>query len=115
MAGVRRRTAMAVAVVAVFGSCGGHTSAAARARDQRFLNSVYSQAPDISNYRSSTQLVSLGQAICQDLEAGASILTVGDRVPLIEGSVALPPAELGVVISSSVAVFCPRFKHLLPN
>jgi len=113
---VRGRGLVAIALVpALIGSCGGHSSAAARARDQQFLNSVYSQAPDISSYRTSTQLVSLGQAICQDLEAGASIQTIGDRVPLVEGSVSLPPAELGVVISSAVAVFCPRFAKLLAN
>jgi hypothetical protein len=112
---VRWRARLAVtAVIALFGSCsGGSGPAISRAEDQKFLNSVYGQAPDISGYRTSTQLVSLGHAICQDLESGASVQTVGDRVPLIEGSVALPPADLGAVISAAVAVFCPKFHKLL--
>jgi len=109
-----RLHAVAVVLVlgSVLGSCGGH-GGPSRAGEQKFLNSVYSQAPDISGYRDSSQLVALGQAICQDLESGASVLEVGDRLPLIEGSVALPPADLGAVISASVAVFCPKFHNLL--
>jgi Protein of unknown function (DUF732) len=94
------------------GGCGGRAAINARA-EQRFLNSVYSQAPDISSYRTSSQVVSLAQAVCADLAAGASVQEVGDRVPLVEGDVALPPADLGVVISSAVGVLCPRFDKLL--
>lgn len=108
-----RGTVAIAAVVAIFGSCSGQSTAASRARDQKFLNSVYSQAPDISSYRTSSQLLSLGEAICQDLGSGASVQEVGDRVPLIEGSVPLPPSDLGVVIYSAVAVFCPKFRKLL--
>ena len=92
--------------------CGGHSSANPRAT-QAFLNSVYSNAPDISSYRTSTQLVSLGQVVCDDLESGASVQEVGDRVPLIEGNVLLPPGDLGVVISAAVAQLCPHFRSLL--
>lgn len=81
--------------------------------EQRFLNSVYSQAPDISSYRSSAQLLSLGEVICEDLAAGASVGEVGDRVPLVEGNVALPPADLGAVISSAATLLCPRFEKEL--
>ena len=38
----------------------GATRRPARKPTQAFLNSVYSNAPDISSYRSSRQLVSLG-------------------------------------------------------
>ena len=92
--------------------CGGHASASPKAT-QAFLNSVYSNAPDISSYRSGTQLVSLGQVVCDDLESGASVQEVGDRVPLIEGNVLLPPGDLGVVISAAVTHICPRFRSLL--
>ncbi len=92
--------------------CGGHPTANPKAT-QAFLNSVYSNAPDISSYRSSRQLVSLGQVVCDDLESGASVQEVGDRVPLIEGSVSLPPGDLGVVISAAVSKLCPKFRSLL--
>jgi hypothetical protein len=83
------------------------------AAKQRFLDSVYGQAPDISSYRTGTQLISMGQAVCADLSSGASVQVVADRVPLVEGSNPLPPTYLGVVIYSAVRVFCPRFDKLL--
>lgn len=92
--------------------CGGHPAANPKA-DQAFLNSVYSNAPDISSYRNGKQLVSLGQVICGDFESGASMLEVSDRVPLIEGNVLLPPGDLGVVISAAVDELCPQFKSVL--
>ena len=92
--------------------CGAGPATGVKA-EQRFLNSVYTQAPDISSYRTSSQLMSLGQAICQDLEAGASVTEVGDRVPLVEGNVALPPADLGVVISAAAGVLCPKYQQRL--
>jgi hypothetical protein len=92
--------------------CGGH-AVADPALQQRFLNSVYSQAPDISGYRTGRQLLALGQVVCADLRAGASPQLLGDRVPLVEGSSQLPPADLGVVISSAVAQLCPRYHKVL--
>ena len=93
-------------------SCGTGPAADIQA-EQKFLNSVYTQAPDISSYRTSSQLLSLGQVICQDLEAGASVQEVGDRVPLVEGNVALPPADLGVVISAAAGALCPKYQQRL--
>jgi Protein of unknown function (DUF732) len=92
--------------------CGGHATANPKA-NQAFLNSVYSNAPDISSYRTGKQLVSLGQVVCNDLESGASVQEVGDRIPLIEGNVLLPPSDLGVVISAAVSQLCPQFRSLL--
>ncbi len=113
------RWAKLVAVAVASGSlagllagCGGHPAANPKA-DQAFLNSVYSNAPDISSYRTGQQLVSLGQVVCSDLESGASVQEVGDRIPLIEGNVMLPPSDLGVVISAAVSELCPRFRTLL--
>ena len=77
------------------------------------LNLSHSNASDISSYRTGAQLVSLGQVVCDDLESGASVQEVGDRVPLIEGNVSLPPGDLGVVISAAVSEVCPRFRSLL--
>lgn len=112
-----RRAAIAISVTSAALSialvaCGSHSLASPKA-DQNFLNSVYSQAPDVGSYRTASQLVSLGQTVCADLRAGASVQQLGDRLPLGEGSVALPPADLGVVISSAVTIFCPNFAKLL--
>ena len=57
--------------------------------------------------------MSLGQAICGDLESGASVEELGDRLPLVEGDVTLPPGDLGVVISAAVNVMCPKFDKML--
>jgi hypothetical protein len=92
--------------------CGSHSSTSTAA-DQAFLNSVYSQAPDIGGYRTGPQLLSLGQAVCTDLESGASVEVVGDRLPLLEGNDALPPDDLGVVIAAAVNKLCPKFHDLL--
>jgi hypothetical protein len=99
-------------VVVLVAGCGSHQSTS-RAAEQAFVNSVYSQAPDIEGYRTGPQLLSLGQAICADLESGATIEEVGDRVPLLEGSVLLPPDDLGAVISAAVNELCPKFHDLL--
>lgn len=103
----------AVLIGSVLAGCGGSRSPISPKADQAFLNSVYSQAPDIGSYRSGPQLVSLGQVVCGDLGSGASVEEVGDRVPIDEGNVALPPGDLGVVISAAVDQLCPRFHKLL--
>ena len=92
--------------------CGAGTVVSGPQR-QDFLNSVYGQAPDISSYRTSGQLVSMGQAVCADLSSGASVQEVADRMPLVEGNDQLPATDLGVVIYSAVRVFCPKFDRLL--
>jgi Protein of unknown function (DUF732) len=111
---VPRRGLVAVILLAfVLAGCGAGRTAASPKADQAFLNSVYSEAPDIGSYRSGSQLVSLGQVVCGDLESGASVQEVGDRVPLVEGNVSLPPGDLGVVIAAAVNELCPRFHKLL--
>ncbi len=93
-------------------ACGG-TSAPGHQQSQTFLNAVYSQAPDIGTYRTGTQLIGLGVAVCDDLRAGATVQQLADRLSLMEGSVALPPGDLGVVMSSAVTTFCPQYRKLL--
>ncbi len=92
--------------------CGSHAASNGPA-DRAFLNSVYSQAPDISTYRSADQLLSLAEAVCSDFASGASVQQVADRVPLVEGNVALSPADLGVVMSAAVAELCPKYSKVL--
>lgn len=106
------RIAVLVLIGAVATGCGTHAAANSQA-DQKFVNSVYSQAPDIGGYRSAAQLVGMGQAVCSDLGSGASVQQLADRLPLVEGKDSLPPADLGVVITAAVNVLCPRFDKLL--
>jgi hypothetical protein len=105
-----------LASVAAFGlvaaGCGAN-AAVSPSKRQKFLDSVYGQAPDISSYRTSSQLVRMAEAVCADLSSGASVQVVADRLPLVEGSVSLPPSDLGVVIYSAVQVLCPKFDRLL--
>lgn len=89
-------------------ACGPAAPLSSQAR-QGFLNAVYSGAPDVQSYRTGAQLVSMGQAVCLDLEAGANILQVADRVQVREGSSVLPTGDLGVVISAAVHSICPQF------
>ncbi|MGA3220304.1 MAG: DUF732 domain-containing protein [Acidimicrobiales bacterium] len=104
--------AAVVAGCALLAGCGRHVATNDQSQ-KAFLDSVYSQAPGIGSYRTGLQLVSLGQAICGDLESGASVQELGDRLPLVEGNVTLPPGDLGVVISAAVDVMCPKFRKLL--
>jgi hypothetical protein len=88
-------------------------SATTNQQDQAFLNEVHGQAPDISSYRTGSQLLSLGQAICTDFESGASAQEVADRIPLYEGSPALPPSDLGAVMTAAADQLCPRYRGVL--
>jgi hypothetical protein len=107
-----RRWAAVVVLCGLASACGATSSASSRL-DQGFLNAVHSQAPDIGSYRNDVQLVSMGQAICADLGSGASVQEVGDRIPLVEGSVPLPSDDLGTVITAAVSVLCPKYRGLL--
>jgi hypothetical protein len=113
--GAVRRSWLVAAGLLVATTCsacggGGGLSVATR---QSFLDTLYSQAPDISSYRSGSQLVSMGQAVCSDLEAGANVQEVADRVPLSEGNLALPTDDLGVLMSAAVGSICPKFRNLI--
>ena len=113
----RRLVAAMVAAVVLAGGglldgCGRHAVISDQS-EKAFLDSVYSQAPGIGGYRTGPQLISLGQAICGDLASGASVEELGDRLPLVEGNVTLPPGDLGVVIAAAVGVMCPKIKKLL--
>jgi hypothetical protein len=102
----------AVGLAAAVAGCGAAPGLSGAAR-QSFLNAVYGQAPGIGSYRTGTQLVAMGQAVCTDFESGAGVQQVADRVPLVEGSAALPAADLGVVMSAAVGSICPQFRRLL--
>jgi Protein of unknown function (DUF732) len=101
-----------LAVLLALAGCGGAGGLSGPVR-QRFLNAVYSQAPGVGGYRTGAQLVAMGQAVCTDFESGAGVQQVADRVPLFEGSVALPAPDLGVVMSAAVTHICPQYRSLL--
>ena len=108
----RRGAAMVtVAVVAVVlaGGCGSGSSAATSQADSAYLSQVHDQAPEIATYRSDTQLVRLGHAVCDGFAAGASYVELADRMALLEGSRPLPSQDLGAVITSAVDNYCPRY------
>lgn len=84
-------------------------STATRAQEQAYLNSVHETAADVNNYRTNTDLVRLGHAVCDDLRSGASYGTIADRLGTTQGASTLPSEDLGAVITSAARVFCPQY------
>lgn len=72
-----------------------------------FLQQVHARAPDIGNYRSDSDLVKLGRAVCNELAAGASREQVADRQA--GSSKALPSEDLGAVITAATQTLCPKY------
>lgn len=97
-----------------FGLAGVVGGACSRAQtssaDPRFVGAVHQGAPDIGSYRSDTELIRLGHAACDDFRSGASYEVIADRLRLQEGRNPLPSQDLGVVISSAVQAYCPKFE-----
>lgn len=109
-------TGWMLAALAVLGltlaGCGGGTSPATRRADQAFLAQVHQNVPDIGTYRSDSQLLHLGHAVCDDLSSGASLLQVADRIGTVQISDPLPSEDLGSVMSAAGTVLCPRYASL---
>lgn len=74
------------------------------------MQSVQAAAPDVSSYRTATQLIRLGEAACAGFESGVSYQQLADRLILTEGPNPLPSEDLGVVITSAVKTFCPKYE-----
>jgi hypothetical protein len=107
------RAASAGATLVLLCGCGGGTSAATMQKDQAFVDAVHSQASDISQYRTDTQLIRLGRAACDGFSSGVSYEQLADRLAVSESSASLPsvPAEdLGTVITAAVQIFCPKYE-----
>jgi hypothetical protein len=101
---------MAVAGLCMFAAgCGSGRAPAPSGADSQFVGAVHANAPDIGSYRSDTELVRLGHATCDDFKSGASYQEIADRLKLQQGSHALPSEDLGVVITSAVQAYCPKF------
>lgn len=100
----------ALAIGCSVAGCGASKlSPQAAARQQQFLDAVHVAAPDVSSYRTDVELTRLGQAVCDDLRSGASYQTVADRLGTTAGASRLPSADLGAVITSAAAVYCPQY------
>lgn len=98
--------------VAMAGCASSKPSPAALAQQQDFLNAVHSAAPDVGSYRSDTELIRLGHAVCDDLRSGASYQAVADRLGTTTGANRLPSADLGAVITSAAEVNCPQYARV---
>jgi hypothetical protein len=81
--------------------------------DQAFLSDVRSNAPDIGQFRSPTDLVRLGHVVCNDFAAHASYEQVADRLSVESGSSSLPTADLGAVIIAAADHYCPQYRGLV--
>jgi Protein of unknown function (DUF732) len=106
---VLARVGVVLVMASLVAACTTQRHVSSSAADSTFVGSVHVGAPDIGTYRSDTELIRMGHAACDDFQAGASYEEIADRLRLQEGSNALPSQDLGVVISSAVEAYCPRF------
>lgn len=91
--------------------CKSTSSAATQEQDQLFLAQVHGAAPGINTYRNDIQLERLAHVACDDFRSGVSYQELATRLPDIEGSNPLPPSDLGAVITSAVAAYCPKYHN----
>jgi hypothetical protein len=97
-------------------SCSGSAPSPRQlAADRSFQAQVHAQAPDVSGYRTDVQLLRLGESVCDDLSAHATVAEVADRIPLGEGADPLPVTDLGAVISAAIGSLCPQYHALLAS
>ncbi|MGC8628439.1 MAG: DUF732 domain-containing protein [Acidimicrobiales bacterium] len=106
------RAGAVIALALLVTACGSSSTLTAE-KEQAFLDEVHGAAPDIAGYRSNSQLVSLGEAVCTDFQSGATVQQVADRVPLYEGQPALPSDDLGAVMAAAVDQLCPKYHGVL--
>jgi hypothetical protein len=102
-------TAALAGAAVLLAGCGGGSGSSSQA-DAGFLSAVHVAAPDVSQYRTDTELVRLGHAACDEFRGHASFLQIADRLALEEGSNRLPSQDLGDVITAAVDAFCPQFR-----
>jgi hypothetical protein len=96
--------------LAVAAAAGCSSAAQNSAADQAFLGDVHDSASDIGTYRSDAQLLLLGQAVCDKLDAGASYEAVADQLGIAPGADQLPTSDLGTVITAAAEDLCPQYK-----
>lgn len=78
-------------------------------QNSQYLSRLRDTDPEITHYRSPSQLVALGHAACEEMQSGVSYLEVADRMAGEESPPTLPSQDLGAVISSAARVFCPKY------
>jgi Protein of unknown function (DUF732) len=84
-------------------ACGA--TAESKVTQQDFLAVLHQQAPDVGGYRTDSQAVALGQAVCNDLAAGVTVSEISSRLR----SSTLPSPDLGAVMSAASQVLCPKY------
>ena len=104
-------TVACLAVMAIAG-CGGGSRPASEQADRSFLAVVHQNAPDVGTYRSDSQILELGHAVCGDLSSGATLLQVADRIATVDAANPLPSVDLGSVMSAAGEVLCPKYASL---
>jgi len=110
-AGIRIAAAAALGLSLL--GCGAARSEATRQKDEQFVQSVQSAAPDVESFRNATQLVRLGEAACAGFDSGVSYQQLADRLVVTEGPNPLPTEDLGAVITAAVRTFCPKYDGLV--
>jgi hypothetical protein len=101
-------TLAVVSLVAV--GCGSGSSGTATGPEQSaYLSAVSLAAPDISTYRTATQLIRMGNAACDGFASGADYEVVADRLALEQGSDPLPAEDLGAVITTAANTLCTQY------
>jgi len=101
------RGSLVLGLAALLAGCGAGTRPSAA--DQSFLAQVSAAAPDISGYKSATDLVRLGVAVCDDFRSGATYQQIADRLGEMEGPHPMPSEDLGAIIDAAVSALCPQF------
>ncbi len=105
-----RRLAVPVACIALcVSACGSSSHGNQDEANSSFISAVHDASPDISTYRTDDQLISLGHAVCEGFQGGASYQQLADRLAQLQGSNTLPSQDLGAVIVASVDNFCPKY------
>ena len=92
--------------------CGSTNKAKDAQANLAFLSAVHGNAPDIGTYRSDTQLVELGNAVCEDLSSGVSSQQVADRIETVDANNPLPTEDLGAVMAAAGQALCPKYAGL---
>jgi hypothetical protein len=111
---VRGRAAVTAAALAILVGCSsGQESAARRAADRHYVDGVHNTATDIGSYRTDSQLIKLGHAVCDGYRAHASTQQIADLLERTSGGRSLPSEDLGAVISTAVADLCPAYASRL--
>ena len=105
--------AVLLGALLVLASCAGtHPSAAKQAAQQRFVSDVEQTATDIGRYQTPSQVIKLGNAVCDGFRAKATTQQIAGVLEQ-SGARNLPPEDLGAVMSGAVKDLCPVYSGKL--